>query len=243
MDIDPSTLCRELTLAWSPDRLTALEAELTPYLASLRGHLSSGVALPSHIEGSGCLQAPVGEEGDPQEMFRRASEEGAGVGKKEFEVHEYGDYWVTVHPSDSDRVPTIPVVMLLLKRPPRRVPELDRLRAAASDAVGARVGGCSFLALNLPRFHWDLHTDDEYEAVSSRVHVPLDTTPENLFVWARDRTSPWGDWLAARHLERGKIYQVRTDVPHTVINNHPSDGRLHLIMDVEGALQAARAGS
>jgi hypothetical protein len=243
MEIEPSTLCRELALDWSADRLPALEAELAPYLTRLQGYLSSGVTLPSHIEGSGCLQAPVGEAHDPQEMFRRAAAEGAGVGNKAFKVHEYGDYWVTVHPSDSDRVPTIPVVMMLLKRPPRVFPELDRLREAATSAVGARVGGCTFLALNLPRFHWDLHTDDEYEAVSSRVHVPLDTTPENLFVWARDRRSRWGDWILARHLARGKVYQVRTDVPHTVINNHPSDGRLHLIMDVEGPFRAAPAGS
>jgi hypothetical protein len=237
MEIERSTLCRELTLPWSSDRLTAVEAELAPYLVPLRSHLRSGRTLPSHIEGSGCLQAPVGEPADPREMFRRAAEQGAGVGSKEFHVHEYGDYWVTVHPSDSDRIPTIPVVMMLLKRPPRQFPELDRLREAASAAVGAPVGGCTFLAFNLPRFHWDLHTDDEYEAVFSRVHVPLETTPENLFVWARERKSPWGDWLLARHLERGKVYQVRTDVPHTVINNHPGDGRLHLIMDVEGPFQ------
>ena len=243
MEIDPGTLCRALTLAWSADRLTALEAELAPYLTHLRGHLASGVALPSHIEGSGCLQAPIGEARDPREMFRRAAEEGAEVGNREFEVHEYRDYWVTVHPSDSDRVPTIPVVMLLLKRPPRHFPELDRLRAAAAEVVGARVGGCTFLALNLPRFHWDLHTDDEYEAVSSRVHVPLHTTPDNLFVWARTCKSPWGDWLLARHLERGTVYQVRTDVPHTVINNDPCHARLHLIMDVAGPFRIAPAAS
>jgi hypothetical protein len=243
MEIDLSTLCRELNLDWSAHRLTALEAELAPYLRRLRGHLSSGDILPSHIEGSGCLQAPIGEDCDPEEMFRRATEAGAGVGSKEFTVHEYSEYWVTVHPSDSDRVPTIPVVMMLLKRPPCRLPELERLRDAATAEVGARVGGCSFLAFNLPGFHWDLHTDDEYEAVSSRVHVPIDTTPENLFVWARDRKSTWGDWLLARYLERGKVYQVRTDVPHTVVNNHPSDGRLHLIMDVEGPFRPVLASS
>jgi hypothetical protein len=100
-----------------------------------------------------------------------------------------------------------------------------------------------FLACNLPRFSWDLHTDDEYEAVYSRVHLPLRTTPENLFVWAESRKSRWGDWLLATHLERGRLYQVRTDVPHTVINHHPTDPRLHLILDIEGPFRALRAGA
>ena len=38
--------------------------------------------------------------------------------------------------------------------------------------------------------------------------------------------------LGEVHLERGKVYQTKVDVPHTVYNEHPTDGRLHLILDV-----------
>jgi hypothetical protein len=38
------------------------------------------------------------------------------------------------------------------------------------------------------------------------------------------------------HLERGRMYETRTDVPHTALNEHPSEGRLHLILDVAPAV-------
>jgi len=241
MSVDVGTLCRELAIPWTEGDLRNLQGELEPYLAAFTQHLASGEQIPCHIDKSGCLQAPITDVADPEELFRRAQEEGAGVGAADFEVRDYPGYWITIHPSDTDRKPPVPVVMLLLKRPPAALPLLEELRGRCSAAVGARVGTCSFLAFNLPGFHWELHTDDEYEAVCSRVHVPLRTTAENLFVWARDRKCAWGDWLLARHLKRGSVYQVRTDVPHTVINGHPSEGRLHLILDVEGPFVASDA--
>jgi hypothetical protein len=241
--VEIDTLCNQLPVAWTAADQRALEDELSPYVDALRGHLSSGQSVPSHIEGSGCLQAPITEVTDPHQLFHRAAQEGAGVGLTRYEAIEYDDYWITVHPSDTDRQPPVPVVMLLLKRHPGPLPRLADLCARASEAVGARVGGCVFLAWNLPRFHWELHTDDEYEAVYSRVHLPLRTTPENLYVWARDRKSAWGDWLFQQHLEQGKLYHVRVDVPHTVVNNHPNEGRLHLILDVDGPFKALRRGA
>ncbi|HVE86125.1 MAG TPA: hypothetical protein VND93_24885 [Myxococcales bacterium] len=241
MPVDPATLCTELPVRWTEDDMAAIERELRPYTAMFEGHLGTGDGVPCHIPGSGCLQAPVTSIADPHQLFQDAAAGGAGVGSVRYEVREYPDYWMTIHPSDTDRQPPVPVPMLLLKRPRWPLPALEELRARCAEVVGARVGLSMFLACNLPRFSWDLHTDDEYEAVCSRVHLPLRTTKENLFVWAESRRSAWGDWLLATHLEKGRLYQVRTDVPHTVINRHPTDPRLHLILDIEGPFRALPA--
>jgi hypothetical protein len=123
-------------------------------------------------------------------------------------------------------------VLLLLKAGSGLPPKLRRLGQACSDAIGSPVGGTSYLQWNMPGFGWRLHTDDEYEGVRSRVHVPLRTTPENLFAWAPRTDAREDEWVLSVHLERARVYVVRTDVPHTAVNRHPSEGRLHLIMDV-----------
>lgn len=243
MPADPATLCAELPVRWTESDMAEIERDLRPYTAMFQAHLETGHGVPCHIEGSGCLQAPITAINDPDELFRDAAAGGAGVGSVRYEVREYPGYWMTIHPSDTERRPPVPVVMLLLKRPSWPLAKLEELRARCAEVVGARVGLSIFLACNLPRFSWDLHTDDEYEAVCSRVHLPLRTTRENLFVWAESRRSRWGDWLRAAHLERGRLYQVRTDVPHTVINDHPTDPRMHLILDVEGPFRARPAGA
>jgi hypothetical protein len=240
MHVDVDTLCTRLPVTWTEADLAELERELSPYGVMFQQHLVSHASIPSHIERSGSLQAPLTELTDPHALFREAAQAGSGVGSVRFEAREYPDYWMTVHAGNATREAYVPVVMLIPKRSPMPLRKLTDLCARCTEAVGARVGGVMFLAWNLPRFSYDLHTDDEYEAVYSRVHLPLRTTPENLFVWARDCEAPWGDWLRATHLEQGRLYQVRTDVPHTVINGHPTEGRLHLILDVEGPFRARR---
>ena len=185
---------------------------------------------------------PITDVTDPEEMFRQAAASGATVGNMPFQVHEYPDYHLTIHPSDTVRDDPVPVVMLLLKRVPPSLPRLEELCARCARALAAPVGHCNFLAWNLPGFHWELHRDDEYEGYSSRVHLPLITTPQNRFVWAADVKTPWGQWLLDRHLERGRLYHVRTDVPHSVIDDHPSEARLHLILDVGAPALTARSG-
>lgn len=221
--IDVASLCRELDVGWTEERLRALEAELAPYSRALDEHVASGARIASHIEGSGSICVPITDVTDPQRLFTEAE---GSVRNEPFEVEEHARYWVTVHHS------TLPVVLLLLKDT-HPVPALQELCDDCGAAVGFAVGGNRYLQFNLPGFSWHLHRDDEYEGVSSRVHVPLVTNPANLFAWATRHDQPRSEWPLVRHLERGKVYLARTDVLHTTLNEHPTQSRLHLILDVE----------
>ena len=105
-----------------------------------------------------------------------------------------------------------------------------------AEALGCTVGGPDgmFLAYLLPGFSWAMHTDHEndYELVASRVHVPLITNPESVFVWGRRGPDGEEEWLVEKYLDAGRVHFVRVDVPHTVVNRHASEPRLHLILDV-----------
>jgi hypothetical protein len=184
-----------------------------------------GRDIPSHIKGTASVCVPLTSITDPADLFAQAS---GTVSAESYCIEEYPDYYITVHFS------TVPVVILVLKKNHLPLAKLDDLCERAGAVVGARVGGdrgCYF-QLNLPGFGWRLHTDDEYEGVASRVHLPVVTTPQNVFAWAPALNSPREEWLLETFLEPGKVYHVRTDVPHTAINEHASDARLHLILDV-----------
>jgi hypothetical protein len=220
--VEVDTLCTELAIGWTETDVLELEADLAPYTDRLFEYLRSGEKIPSHIESSGALCAPITEFTDPYALFESAAGE---VAERSFEVKEYPDYWVTTHLS------TVPVVMLLLKKLVP-LPKLEDLCARCTKAAGSRVGGNQYLQWNMPGYSWPMHTDHDFEGVESRVHVPLVTTPENIFVWADSIDARREDWVLSLHLERGKVYQTRVDVPHTVFNEHPTAGRLHLILDV-----------
>jgi hypothetical protein len=91
-----------------------------------------------------------------------------------------------------------------------------------------------FLAWLLPGFSWAMHTDHDnaYEQVGTRLHIPLITNPEAYYVWGRKREDGSEDWEVVEHLEPFRVHYVRVDVPHTVINRHETEPRLHLILDV-----------
>jgi hypothetical protein len=220
--IDTDTLCRELEIGWSERDLVALEDELRPFTEAIRRHYAAGFAVASHLPGTSSLCVPVTDITDPEELYRQA--EGA-VRAEPFAVAEFADYRVATHYS------AVPVVLLLLKRVQPARPRLRDLCRRCAEAIGQAVGPNCYFQWNMPGFAWTFHTDHEYEGVSSRVHVPFQTTPDNLFVWA-DRVDPRPDqWLLARHLERGRVYHARTDIHHTTINNSAYP-RLHLILDV-----------
>jgi hypothetical protein len=221
--IDVGSLCAELEIGWSEADLRELEAEIAPYTDALREHLASGAEIPSHIPGTGSVCVPITHVTDPWELYRDAEGE---VSQERFEVFEHPTYWITVHFS------TVPVVLLLLKSRVGPLVRLNELCARCAEALGAPVGETRYLQWNLPGFAWTLHTDHDYEGVESRVHVPLVTTPQNLFAWADSLEAKREDWLLSLHLERGRAYMTRTDIPHTALNEHPSEGRLHLILDV-----------
>jgi hypothetical protein len=189
----------------------------------MRRHFALGRPLQSHLPNTASLCSPITPITDPWELYREAA---GDVRRESFEAEEYDDYWILTHQS------AVPVAILLLKTYPGPLPRLgDLCRRSAAD-VGAAVGGTSYFQWNLPGFSWAMHTDDEYEGVSERVHVPFYTTPENLFAWAATLDATPEQWLLAEHLERGHVYVTRTDVPHTTVNAHPTDARLHLILDV-----------
>lgn len=216
-------LCRELDVAWSDADHRRLNAELRPFVTLITRHVESGAEIPSHLPGTGSICTPITSITDPYELYRDAA---GAVNQEQFSVQTFEDYWITTH------VSAVPVVILLSKRNFAPFPSLEELCARCTRVLGEPVGSNCYLQCNLPGFAWQLHTDDDYEGVSSRVHVPLITTPQNLFAWAPALDSPRPAWLLELHLEAGHAYVTRTDVPHTAINEHPTDARIHLIIDV-----------
>jgi hypothetical protein len=223
--VEAASLCQELDIALSERDVERIECELSGHVSLLRHYLMTVPEIPSHIPGTSSVCVPITSLTDPDELFRRA--EGT-VNSERFQVTEYEHYRVTVHYS------TVPVVILLPKVSYAPRPNLQALSDKCSDLIGARVGGDTgvYLQYNQPRFWWALQTDDEYEGVASRVHLPLLTNADNLLAWAEHVEATEENWIAVRRLERGKIYRLRTDIPHTALNRHPTDGRLHLILDV-----------
>jgi hypothetical protein len=157
-----------------------------------------------------------------------------------FSVREFPAFWVTVHYPNPE-----PVLTLIPKVLPGTPPKLDELCAKCSKALGRPVGGRggTFLAWLLPGFSWAMHTDHDnaYEQISTRVHVPIITNPQSIYVWGHKHSGGEDEWLVTTHLEAGKIYHVRVDVPHTVVNRHHAEPRLHLILDVQE--QTRKAGT
>lgn len=224
---------RTLPIALERADLDALLRDMRPYLAWIEHFLASGTEFPSHIPGSGCLAVPVGETMTPEEMF-------AVLGDRiRYEVSEYDDFWITVHYPNPE-----PVVTLLPKTLPGVPAAVSALTARCADAMGCPVGGAdgTFIAYLLPGFSWAMHTDhdNDYELVDARLHVPLLSSPDNLFVWGRKHDDGREEWLVRKHLAVGGVHYVRVDVPHTVVNNDPTRTRLHLIMDVHHGGAAER---
>ncbi len=224
---DLAYLQREMAIGWTAEDARQLEAGLAPYLAWIRRFLASGEDLPTHIERSGSLAVPIGNPTTPDDIFASLGE---GV---TFSVREYDEFWITVHYPNPE-----PVVTLLPKVLPGNPDKVLELCARCGAALGVRVGGADgmFLAWLLPGFSWAMHTDHDnaYEKIATRVHVPILTNPQSIYVWGRKREGQKDEWIVQSHLEAGKIYHVRVDVPHTVVNGHDSLPRLHLILDVQG---------
>jgi len=224
---DPDYLQHQLAIGWTGEDARQLEASLEPYLTWIHRFLGSGEDLPTHIERSGSLAVPIGEPTTPEDIFASL---GKGVS---FSVREYEEFWITVHYPNPE-----PVVTLLPKVLPVTPGKVLELCARCSDALGVKVGGEDgmFLAWLQPGFSWAMHTDHDnaYEKIATRVHAPIITSPRSLYVWGRKRAGQEDEWIVTKHLEAGKIYHVRVDVPHTVFNGHASLPRLHLILDVRG---------
>lgn len=216
---------RELEIGWTAADYRQLDDELSAYVRWIRAFLASGDPIPSHLDGSGSIAVPIGESTTPEVLFAAL---GPGV---RFSMKEYAEYWVTVHYPNPE-----PVVTLLPKVLPGVPVKLLDLSARCSAALGAPVGGVGgmFLAWLLPGFSWAMHTDHDnlYEQIATRVHVPLMTTPQSLWVWGRKDAGGREEWLRTLYLPPEHVHVVRVDVPHTVVNQHPTESRLHLILDV-----------
>lgn len=225
-EIPIDDLCREMRFEWTAADQRRLEHELRPYTEALESYLASGQPIPSHIENASSVCVPITEITDPYALYEEAS---GDVGQESFEVREFDRYWVTVHHSD------VPVVILLVKQAPAPpLAALSRLVNESAAELGETVGN-PYLQYNMPGFGWQLHTDDDYEGVSTRVHLPITTNDASIFAWAPTVDSPRDQWLLSLHLDQGTVYATRVDVPHTAINGHQTEGRLHLILDVGAA--------
>ena len=219
-------LQQEMSLGWTAADALELTQSLEPYINWIKVFLESGQDFPTHIPGSGSIAVPIGETTTPDELFAAL---GDGV---KFSCREFPDFWATVHYLNPE-----PVVTLIPKVLPGTPAKLDELCARCTRELGRKVGGIGgmFLAWLLPGFSWAMHTDHDnaYEMISTRVHVPIITSPKSLYVWGRKHEGAQDEWLVTTHLEAEKIYHVRVDVPHTVVNLHESEPRLHLILDVQ----------
>lgn len=223
---DLDYLQQDVPIEWTEEDARQLRLALDPYVAWIQKYLSSGEYFPTHIEGSGSIAVPVGESTNPDDLFATLGE---GVS---FEVREFEEFWVTVHYPNPE-----PVVTLLPKVLPGAPEKVLELCEKCTRSLGVRVGSSDgmFLAWLLPGFSWAMHTDHDnaYEKIATRVHVPIITTPRSLYVWGRKGEGGREDeWLVTSHLEAGKVYHVRVDVPHTVVNQDDKTSRLHLILDV-----------
>jgi hypothetical protein len=223
---DLDYLQQELAIDWTEEDEHQLKAAIEPYLDWIRKFLQSGEPFPTHIADSGSIAVPIGETTTPKELFAVL---GDGIS---FSVREYEEFWVTVHYPNPE-----PVVTLLPKVLPGAPDKVLELCYRCSVALGTKVGGIGgmFLAWLLPGFSWAMHTDHDnaYEQIATRVHVPIITNPQSLYVWGRKQEGGADKWVVTSHLSAGKIYHVRVDVPHTVVNGHPALPRLHLILDVQ----------
>lgn len=222
---DLAYLCQELQLGWKIGDARELSGGLSPYIDWMEKFLSSGEELPTHIPNSGSIAVPIGDPTTPDDLFAVL---GDGVS---FSVREYPEFWITVHYPNPE-----PVVTLLPKLLPGVPTKLVELCERCTAALGRSVGGVGgmFLAWLLPGFSWAMHTDHDnaYEQIATRVHVPLIATQQSLYVWGRKHEDCADEWVVSTSLEVGKIYHVRVDVPHTVVNGHATEPRLHLILDV-----------
>ena len=223
--IDLAEVTREIRFGWSSGEYDELRAGLATYLDWIGTYLESGDDLPSHVEGSGSIAVPIGETVHPDELFAALGE---GVS---FDCSEYDEYWVTVHYPNPE-----PVVTLIPKQLPGTPAKLDELCRRIGEQLGVPVGGVGgmFLAYLLPGFYWAMHTDHDNkdEQTLARIQVPLITNPEAVFVWGRIHPGRREEWLVEKHLQADSAHYVRVDVPHTVINRHASEPRLHMILDV-----------
>lgn len=223
---DLDYLQQDVHIEWTEEDARELRLALDPYIDWIEKYLNSGEYFPTHIEGSGSIAVPIGESTTPDDLFATLGE---GVS---FEVREFEEFWVTVHYPNPE-----PVVTLLPKVLPGAPAKVLELCEKCTRALGVQVGRSDgmFLAWLLPGFSWAMHTDHDnaYEKIATRVHVPIITTPRSLYVWGRKGEEGRGDeWLVTSHLEAGKVYHVRVDVPHTVVNQDDKTSRLHLILDV-----------
>jgi hypothetical protein len=224
--LDIESLCQELPLSWTPADFAELRSELQPFTDAIMRHYARGATVASHVPGSSSLCVPITDVTDPHELYRTAD---GSVSQEKYTVEDYEDYWITTHYS------TVPVVLLLLKQRQGARPKLDELCQSSARILGAPVGANCYFQWNMPGFWWRLHTDDEYEGVARRLHVAFKTTPENVFAWAAGPDDPREKWVLEKHLQPDKVYLTRTDIYHTTVNGHPSEGRLHLILDVGGS--------
>lgn len=223
---DLDYLQQEVSIGWTEEDARQLRLALDPYIDWIQTFLRSGEDFPTHIEGSGSIAVPIGESTNPDDLFATLGE---GVS---FEMREYEEFWVTVHYPNPE--PVVTLLPKVLPGAPEKVLELCR---KCTRALGVQVGRADgmFLAWLLPGFSWAMHTDHDnaYEKIATRVHVPIITTPRSLYVWGHKGEEGRGDeWLVTSHLEAGKVYHVRVDVPHTVVNQDDTTSRLHLILDV-----------
>ena len=225
--IDLKSLCYEMDIGWSVRDVDELQAQLEPYTNAVLRHLNAGCEIPSHLAGTHAICAPVTSITDPYQLYNDTD---GDVSDESFEVQEFDDYWITLHYSNVN----VPIVILLLKQNCTPLAKLDELCDLCGRQLGFEAGGDTgaYIQWNGPNFGWAIHTDDDYEGVDSRIHVPLITSPQSFLCFAETLDAKEDEYILKVHPERGKIYRMNTTVPHTALNKNPVDGRLHLIVDV-----------
>lgn len=214
-----------LDTPWQPRQQCELEDSLAPYMAHLYELMRSGVQLKTHIPEAFSIALPICETVDPESLF-------ATLGDVDYESKEYESFWLTTHYPNPE-----PVVTLIPKQLPGQPEPLVRLCELLSESLECAVGGSdgAFLACLSAGFSWAMHTDDDnsYELVRRRIHVPLRTNPQNIMIWGGWDEAGKEIYVRSEHLERGFLHAVRVDIPHTVINRHFWQPRIHLIIDVK----------
>lgn len=215
---------KRLDLGWNESDQAKLEYSLRFYTEYLQQFINSNTPIKSHILGSWSIALPICDTTNPDELF-------ATLGDVEYEVEEHTNFWLTTHYPNPE-----PVVTLIPKFLPGQPTELLRLCDRIGSHLNCFVGGSdgAFLACISAGFSWAMHTDNDndYELVSRRIHVPLQTSSECMMIWG-DRDESGAEYCArAEHLEKHSVHIVRVDIPHTVVNMNANQYRTHLIIDI-----------
>jgi len=84
-----------------------------------------------------------------------------------------------------------------------------------------------------PRQTYSIHNDGWRQGYKNkRLHIPVITNPDAFLVFYESKLVGNGTQRIEHHnLKVGEIYEVDTTGPHTAVNYHPTEERIHIVAE------------